>query len=98
MGIMAEMLSFCREPQTKTRVMYHSNLSWKALQKHLSILESEGLLRVHHSPIKYVTTEKGLRFVETWSQLIELLPSLEVKEIFLMNNIRSARYHTQEDV
>ena len=77
LGIMAEILSFCREPQTKTRVMYHSNLSWKALQKHLCILESEGLLQVHHSPIKYVTTQKGLRFVEVWSQLTELLHSAQ---------------------
>jgi len=74
-GIMAEILSFCGKPQTKTRVMYHSNLSWKALQTHLSMLESEGLLQVHYSPIKYVTTQKGLRFVEIWSQLTELLHS-----------------------
>ena len=75
LAIMAEILSFCRKPQLKTRVMYHSNLSWKLSQEYLLMLESKELLQVHHSPIKYVTTQKGLEFVEKWSQLTVLLHS-----------------------
>ncbi|MCW4051716.1 MAG: hypothetical protein NWE78_00730, partial [Candidatus Bathyarchaeota archaeon] len=69
LAIVAEILRFCRKPQLKTRVMYNSNMSWKLSQEYLSALESKGLLQIHHSPIKYVTTQKGLRFVEKWSQL-----------------------------
>jgi predicted transcriptional regulator len=71
--IMAEILSLCRQPQTKTKVMYGTNLSWKMLQQYLSQLTSRGHLEVHHSSIKYVTTRKGLDFLEKWSELKELL-------------------------
>jgi predicted transcriptional regulator len=71
--ITAEILSFCRKPRTKTRVMYNTNLSWQALQKYLSQLQSLGLLEVHHSATKYATTRKGVKFVEKWRELVALL-------------------------
>lgn len=71
--IMAEILSLCKQPQLKTKVMYKTNLSWQMLQKYLSQLQSQGLLEVHHSLTKYATTEKGLKFVEKWRELVELL-------------------------
>jgi len=71
--ITAEILNLCEQPQTKTRVMYRTNLSWRMLQKYLSQLQSRGLLEVHHSPTKYVTTRKGLKFVKKWRDLKELL-------------------------
>jgi len=71
--ITAEILSFCKQPQTKTHVMYNTNLSWQMLQKYLSQLQSLGLLEVHHSVTKYETTEKVLKFVEKWGELLELL-------------------------
>ena len=71
--IAAEILSFCRKPRTKTHVMYNTNLSWQMLQKYLSQLQSLGLLEVHHSVTKYATTQKGVKFVEKWRELVELL-------------------------
>jgi len=71
--ITAEILSFCKEPQTKTHVMYNTNLSWQMTQKYLSQLQSRELLQVHHSQTKYATTKKGLKFVEKWRELKELL-------------------------
>lgn len=71
--IMVEILSFCEQPQFKTKVMYGTNLSWKMFHKYLSQLESMGLLEVHHSSTKYVTTQKGLKFIEKWKELAELL-------------------------
>lgn len=73
--IMAEILSLCKQPQLKTQVMYTTNLSWKLLQKYLSLLQLRGFLEVHHSPIQYVTTQKGLDFLEGWKELNELLLS-----------------------
>jgi len=69
--IMAEILSLCKQPQDKTKVMYGTNLSWQMAQKYLSQLQSWGLLELHHSSIKYATTRKGLKFVEKWRELIE---------------------------
>jgi len=71
--IMAEILNFCEKPQNKTKVMYRTNLSWRMLQKYLSQLQSLEFLEVHHSSVKYVTTQKGLEFVEKWRELAELL-------------------------
>jgi predicted transcriptional regulator len=71
--IIAEILSLCEQPQTKTRVMYRTNLSWEMVQKYLSQLQSRGLLQVHHSSTKYQTTRKGLKFVKKWRELIELI-------------------------
>jgi len=71
--IIAEILVLCKQSQTKTRVMYRTNLSWRMLQKYLSQLQSRGLLEVHHSLTKYATTKKGLKFIEKWRELVELL-------------------------
>ena len=71
--IMAEMLGLCREPQSKTHVMYETNLSWEMLQKYLSHLESLGFLEIQQKPRKYVTTQKGLQFVSRWKDVIDLL-------------------------
>jgi len=71
--IVAEILSLCKHPQTKTKVMYGTNLSYKMLQRYLSELQSLGLLEVHHSLTKYMTTQKGLIFLEKWRELEALL-------------------------
>jgi len=71
--IMAEILSFCKQPQRKTRVMTHTNLAWKINQTYLNELELKGLLTVHHSKLKYLTTQKGREFVEKLDQLKQLL-------------------------
>ncbi|MGQ9459648.1 MAG: winged helix-turn-helix domain-containing protein [Candidatus Bathyarchaeaceae archaeon] len=71
--IIAEILSLCDQPRTKTYVMYRTNLSWRMVQKYLSQLQSRGLLEVHHSLTKYRTTQKGFKFVEKWRELVELL-------------------------
>ncbi len=72
--IMAEILSLCEQPQSKTRVMYGANLSWRMMNEYLSQLQSLGFLEVRrHSLSKYKTTEKGLKFAKKWKELAELL-------------------------
>jgi len=71
--IMAEILGLCSEPRTKTHVMYGTNLSWKMLQHYLSELQSRGLLEVYDNSTRYVTTKRGLDFLEKWKELKELL-------------------------
>jgi predicted transcriptional regulator len=71
--IMARILGLCEEPKIRTRIMYGTNLSWRMLVKYLSVMQSIGLLEVHHSPTKYLTTQKGLEFLRKWKELTELL-------------------------
>ncbi len=71
--IMAEILDLCLKPQTKTQVMYGTNLSWKMLQHYLSQLQSLNLLKTHDKSTKYMTTKRGQDFVEKWNELQKLL-------------------------
>jgi predicted transcriptional regulator len=71
--IIAEILCLCSEPKTKTHIMYGTNLSWKMLQHYLSELQSRKLLKIHGKSKRYVTTNKGLDFVEKWEELQKLL-------------------------
>jgi predicted transcriptional regulator len=71
--IIAEILGLCSEPKSKTHVMYGTNLSWKMLQHYLSELQSRGLLEFHDNSSRYVTSKRGLEFVEKWKELKELL-------------------------
>lgn len=73
MQIMAEILSLCKQPRTKTRVMYQTNLSTRMLKEYLAFLQSTGLLEIHHSETRYAATQKGLEFVEKYGELAELL-------------------------
>jgi len=71
--IIADILKLCTKPQTKTRIMYATNLSYRLLQECLSQLVSLALLEVHRSITRYATTKKELEFLEKWSELKKLL-------------------------
>jgi predicted transcriptional regulator len=71
--IIAQILSLCREPRVKTQVMYGANLSWRMMGKYLSLLRSTELLEIHHSPTKYLTTQKGREFLKRWKELTKLI-------------------------
>jgi predicted transcriptional regulator len=71
--IIADILGLCSTPKTKTHVMYGTNLSWKMLQNYLSELQSRKLLENQSKSKTYVTTKRGLEFVEKWRELKELL-------------------------
>lgn len=70
---MAEILNLCKQPQTKTKIMYVTNLSWRMLQNYLATLQSKGLIEVYHSLAKYAATQKGVKFVQKWKALGKLL-------------------------
>ncbi len=70
--IMAEILCLCTKPQSKTRIMYGSNLSWKMLQQYLGYMQEHGLLETKDES-KYATSNKGREFVEKWNELKELI-------------------------
>ena len=75
---MAEMLSLCREPQTKTRIMYRTNLSYAGVERYLHQLLTLRLLEAHRSIAKYSTTERGIEFLDRWAQLNHLIsPMIE---------------------
>jgi predicted transcriptional regulator len=70
--IMAEILCLCTKPQSKTRIMYGTNLSWKMLQQYLAYMQEHELLEIKNET-KYGSSQKGREFVEKWNELKELL-------------------------
>jgi predicted transcriptional regulator len=71
--IMAEILVFCARYRAKTSIMYKTNLNYTQLKTNLKFLTSQDLLM--HYKGKYVTTEKGNRFLILFSQLTDMLSS-----------------------
>jgi predicted transcriptional regulator len=71
MEILAEILLYCGQLRGKTSIMYNTNLNYTQLQTHLSLLTSLGMLT--HKQDRYVTTEKGYRFLELFTELQGIL-------------------------
>ena len=85
--IFAEILELCRKPKVKTRIQYQTNLSYKLLQKCLAQLQMYKLLEEHHSQETYSTTEKGLDFLQKWTELEQLLAPSKVISFSNTNKI-----------
>ena len=71
--IFAEILNLCRKSQVKTRIMHKTNLSYSILQDCLKELQYLKFIEVHHSIERYSTTEKGLEFLQKFTDLQELI-------------------------
>ncbi len=71
LDIVAEILLFCERQKSKTSIMYNTNLNYSQLKNHIDNLTSQGLL--YKSVNKYVTTDKGYRFLELYAQLNDLM-------------------------
>lgn len=71
--IVATILDAANGGSTKTRIMYKAYLSYAPLKEYLSILVGNGLLEYEEGELKYKTTEKGLRFMRTYSEIGEMV-------------------------
>jgi len=72
---MAQILSIAREGTLKTQIMYRANLSFAQLNEYLSFLQEIRLLRVNSEEGRttYKTTSKGIKYIETFSKVKDLL-------------------------
>lgn len=71
--IIADILEQCLQQNSKTRIMYRSNLSFEGVNKYLIWLTSIGLLERDSSTRKYQTTMKGEELLAGWSEMCRLL-------------------------
>ncbi len=63
--IIGLILEICKEPSTKTRVVYQANLNFKNATQYLDMLIDAGHLEASEPPpIRYKTTQKGIEFLE----------------------------------
>ncbi len=71
--IMAEIIEFCRQPRSRTRIMYAMNLSFTAMRAYVAELQAMNFIEIHHSSPKYQTTERGIMFLKKWKEMNELM-------------------------
>jgi predicted transcriptional regulator len=68
--IMSEILGIANgSATTKTKIMYRAFLSFTQMKKLLMVLTQNGLLSYDVDAQTFKTTEKGLRFLDTYNQI-----------------------------
>ena len=74
LDIIADILENSREGENITSIMYMTRLSYGHIKEYLTMLTEGGLLAYEHGPkVSYRTTEKGIEYLETYRQLIEIV-------------------------
>jgi predicted transcriptional regulator len=58
---------------TRTRIMYKAYLSYSQLKEYLSLLQDRQLLKYEEGSQIYTITEKGLRFMNAYDDIRELV-------------------------
>jgi predicted transcriptional regulator len=58
---------------SKTKLMYKAFLSFVQMKEYLTILTESDLLRYNSNAHTFKTTEKGLKFLEAYNQLDEMI-------------------------
>lgn len=80
--IIYNILYEAREGINKTRLVYRTNLNFHVMQRYIEFLTAKGLLSVEYKPhLKYMITEKGLKYIELFEHIAKDLLGLEDKSI-----------------
>ena len=79
--IIAEILEIAKEGTLKTQIMYKANLSFAQLTEYLKFMLKIKLIQKldHQGKDVYITTDKGLDFLQRQCELTELLKTEEEK-------------------
>jgi predicted transcriptional regulator len=77
--ILAEILNIAKGGSLKTQIMYRANLSFAQLNEYLNFLIRMEFLEIQNENRKdnYVTTSKGDRYLEKYTDLANLLDENE---------------------
>jgi predicted transcriptional regulator len=73
--IIDSMLRSIRSGATKTHIMYRAYMSYSQLKEYLKLLEERQLIKYEPGSQLYVLTEKGLKFMNAYDKINELVPS-----------------------
>ncbi len=86
LGIVANILTIAKTGALKTHLMYKANLSYTMLRDYLKFLLDNGLLSESQYPedkvTLYRTTDKGVRFLESYVALKDLASLIIDKKPF----------------
>src|SRR5579872_6267251 len=75
--IIDSMLRGIGSGATKTHIMYRAFMSYTQLKEYLVLLEERKLIEFDAQTQLFTMTEKGLRFLNVYEAIQELIPSAE---------------------
>jgi predicted transcriptional regulator len=75
--IVSQMLEAANGGATKTKIMYSAYLSYAQLKEYLAVLIEGGLIEHQPAEQKYRTTDKGIKFLDTYSQIGLMIAATE---------------------
>ena len=70
------MLRSIRSGATKTHIMYRAYMSYSQLKEYLKLMEERQLIKYEPESQLYILTEKGLKFMNVYEKINELVPSI----------------------
>jgi predicted transcriptional regulator len=79
--IMNEILEAANGGTTRTQIMYKAFLSFIQLREFLTVLTERDLLRYDRETQTFKTTEKGLRFLDAYKQLGDMMKARQQQKI-----------------
>jgi predicted transcriptional regulator len=62
---------------TKTHIMYRAYLSYSQLREYLKLLQNRDLIRYEEGSQLFHLTERGLRFINVYEEIKELVPTAD---------------------
>ena len=71
--IISQILEAANGGITKTRIMYRAFLSYAQMKENLTALTEKDLLRYNEDTRTFKTTEKGLRFLDIYNRISDMI-------------------------
>jgi predicted transcriptional regulator len=70
LDICADILQVAKAGAKKTQIVYQANLNFKIVKKYLSRLIDTGMLMTANESSLYTTTNRGIEFLEQYTELV----------------------------
>lgn len=70
LDICADILHVAKAGAKKTQIVYQANLNFKIVKKYLSRLIDTGMLSTAQESRLYTTTNRGIEFLEQYTELV----------------------------
>ncbi len=70
LDICADILQVAKTGAKKTQIVYQANLNFKIVKRYLNRLISTGMLSKVEERRLYTTTNRGMRFLEQYNELV----------------------------
>jgi predicted transcriptional regulator len=67
---------------TKTKIMYRAFLSFRQMKEYARVLTENNLLNYDAYTQTFKTTEKGLRFLDTYNQMSDVMKTEQQQQLW----------------